>query len=190
MDEKEAYAIAFANLKGGKDKDIPNTARALRYFRDLTQYSSNKEVGRIFGVSGETVGEFLSYFKLPEAIQKLFEEKKLRQLEQVRRLSQLKRSHPEALAVMVDVAHELSELKSHDTRYMIEYMLHHPEITAKQAREVISQSKTVIEHEYHVMVALNNIEYKILSREAQKGKVAETTLASQIIKDWLQSRRL
>jgi len=188
MDEKEAYAIAFANLKGGKDKDVPQTARALRYFRNLPKYKSNKEVGQIFGVSGEIVGEFLSYFKLPEAVQRLFEERKLTQLEQVRRLSQLKRKYPDVLETIVNAAHELSGLKSHDTRYVIEYMLRHPEITAQQAREIISRSKTKIEHEYYVMTLLTGDEYKMLRGEALKRNISENALASEIVKDWLQSR--
>lgn len=187
MDEKEAYAIAFANLKGSKDKDIPNTAQALRYFRNLPQYGSNKKVGQIFGVSGEIVGEFLSYFKLPEAIQQLFEQKKLTQLEQVRRLSQLKRRNPDALATVTSAAREILGMKSHDARHVIEYMLSHPGISAQQAREIVAQSKTVVEQEYYVMALLTSNEYKMLTKEARKRKVTQNTLASDIIRDWLRS---
>ncbi len=185
MDEKEAYAIAFSNLKGGKDKDIPRTAHALRYFRDLPQYRSNKEVGLLFDVSGETVREFLSYFQLPESIQKLFEEKKLTQLEQVRRLAQLKKKYPDTLKIIADTANELSGMKSHDTRYVVEYMLHHPGITPQKAREIIIQSKTMIEHEYYVMTLLTGDEYKMLTAEAKKRNTTETKLASEIVRNWL-----
>ena len=189
MDEKEAFATGFANLKGSKDKDIPNTARALKYFRDLNEYSSNEKVGRIFGVSGEIVREFLVFFKLPREIQRLFEEKQLTQLEQLRRLYQLKRNHPETIESLVNATSEISDLKSHDARNVIEYMIKHPDISAKNARGIVLNSKTIRKKEYFVMAHLDGNEYKSLSKEARKNKISETTLVSEIVKKWLGQSR-
>jgi hypothetical protein len=190
VDEKEAYAIGFANLKGGKDKDIPATAKALKYFKDSGKYNSNKEVGSIFDVSGEIVREFLAYFKMPREIQQLFEGKKLTQLEQLRRLYQLKRNHPKALETLVNATNEISDLKSHDGRHVIEYMIKHPDVSAADVKKIVLDSKTINKREYFVMAQLDDREYRILSKEAKKKNISETSLATEVLKYWINDRGL
>lgn len=188
MDENEAYAIAYANLKGGKDKDVPELAKALSFIKRLKKYQSNDQLGKELDVSGEIIGEFLSYNKLPKKIQELFERKKLTQLEQLRKLSQLKRRYPDNPDILIEAANEISSLKSHDTRNVIEFLIKHPEKSAREAREVVLKSKTTIKHEYHVMTILSGDEYKMLSREAKKLKTSEASLTSIIVRDWLKSK--
>ncbi len=185
MNKEEALAICFSNLKGSKDKELFRTAQALQYLRNLPEYNSNNEVGKAVGVSGEIVREFLTILKLPDNIKDLFEQKKLRKLEQARRLWQLARNKPE---ILDDTAEAISELTAWDARHLIDYMIRNPLKTVHDAREAIINSKTQIEHEYHVIALLSENEYRQLSQISHQKRIAVDLLVTSIIQEWLEEK--
>lgn len=185
MDKEQALAICFTNLKGSKDKDLLRTAEALQFLRNLPEYNSNKKVGAVVGVSGETVREFLTLLKLPEHVQNLFKERRLRELEQARRLWQLARIRPDLLE---ETAEAVSGMLSWDARHLVDYIIRNPNTTVAEAKERILQAKTIIVKEYHVISLLSEDEYKMLSEQARKRKLPVDVLVSNVVKDWLSSQ--
>lgn len=185
MNEEEALAICFANLKGSKDKDLLMTARALQYLKNLPKYGSNQKVAQAVGVSDEIVREFLTLLKLPKLIQDMFEQGQLRRLEQSRRLWQLSRTRPELLET---VAKAISGLRSWDARQIIEHILRNPDITVAAAKGAVLQSRTIKEREFHVIAILPEEDYRLLVNEAKKMKVPVDELVTSVVQDWLKSR--
>ena len=183
MDETEALAICFQNLKGAKHKDLLATARALQFLKGLPGNDSNAKVGQAVGVSGEIVREFLTLLKLPSELQPLFEQHKLG-LEQGRKLWQLTNSRPD---ILCQVALTLVRLSAMDSRGLIEYLLRHPDTTVAQAEKVIVQSRTVIEREFHVIALLSEEQYGRLEASAKKRGDTVDVLVTDIVQEWLES---
>jgi hypothetical protein len=185
MDRDQALAICFANLKGSKDKDLLAAARALQYLKGLPEYGSNAKVGRAVGVSGEIVREFLTLLSFPEEIQQLFEGRQVG-LEHGRRLWQLARRRPELLE---EVAEAMTDMTAMDSRHLVEYIVKHPELSVREAKRKLLESKTVREREFHVIALLSEEQYRVLVGEARKRGVAVDVLVSSIVQRWLGSGR-
>lgn len=184
MDKDEALAICFANLKGTKDKNLIATAKALQFLKSLPDYDSNEKVGNAVGVSGETVREFLTLLRLPSSIQDLFEQRQLRSLEKGRRLWQLARHRPE---LVEDTAKAISRLSTWDSRHVIDYILRNPNVAVDEAVKAVIESKTIVENEYYVVAILLEEQYRLLSEEARKQKLAIDVLVTSIVQHWLES---
>jgi len=182
---EDALAICFSNLKGYKDKDLFATAQALSYLKTLPENRSNKKVGKLVGVSGEIVREFISLLRLPEAIQDLFKQGQLKHLEQVRRLWQLARINP---GLLDETAVAISQISAWDGRLVIDYILKNPGVVVSDALKVVNDSKTITEKEYHVIAILSEEEYKLLAAEAKKHKTPVDLLVTSIVQQWLESR--
>lgn len=183
MDKDEALAVCFLNLKGYKDKDIFQTAKALKYLKSLPEYGSNKKVGEAVGVSGEIVREFLTLFKLPKSIQDLFKERKLTHLEQCRRLWQLAKTRPNLLE---KTANTISDMSAWDSRHMIEHILRNPSISVLEAKKAVLESKPQKEKEYHVIALMSDEDYELLATEATKRNVSVSALVTSIVQTWLE----
>jgi len=183
MNKEEAFVICFTNLKGSKDKELIRTAKALQYLRNLPEYNSNNKVGKAVGVSGEIVREFLTILKLPNNIQVLFEQKKLRRLEQARRLWQLARNRPD---ILDDTAKAISDMTAWDARHLVDFISRNPEKPVKDAKEAVMNSKTKIEHEFHVIALLSENEYRQLSQISRQKKMAIDALVTSIMQKWLE----
>jgi hypothetical protein len=172
-------AIAFANLKGSKDKDLIKTAEALQRLK--SHYGSNSKVGEELGVSGEIVRQFLTLLKLPQEFRELFDQRLLG-LEHGRRLWQLARRRPHALS---DAAKEIQGMTALDGRAFVIYLLAHPELTAHEARQRVIDSKTTVTREFHVIALLSEKSFQKLRRHAKRlGKSVDQTVTS-IVEDWL-----
>lgn len=181
MDRDEALAISFSNLKGSKKKNLLQTAKALQLLRSLPDYRSNADVGSAVGVSAEIVREFLLLLKFPDDIQALFADGRLK-LEHGRRLAQLSRQRPELLG---DAADAMSGMTAMDARHLTDYLLHYPEVPVEIAKQVILDSKTKTEREYHVVAILSEEDYKKLSASARARKTSLDRLVTSIVKEWL-----
>jgi len=185
VDEDEALAICFANLKGHKDKNLIDTAKALQYLKGLPQYGSNQKVGEAVGVSAEVVREFLTLLSLPKTIQSLFEQRQLKRLEQSRRLWQLARHRP---GLLEETAITISDLSAWDGRHVIDYIIRNPGASPSEARKKVIESKTIKEREYHVIAILSEEEYRKLAGQAHRQKVSVDVLVSSIVHNWLESQ--
>lgn len=183
MTRDEALAICFANLKGPRDKDLLQTARALQHLKRLPEYGSNAKVGEAVGVSGEMVREFLVLLSLPKEAQLLLDQRRL-SLDQGRRLWQLARKRPELVR---EAAEEMTTLNVLDSRHLVDYILRHPNVPVAEARARVLGEKTVTSREYHVIVILPEEDYKALQRRSRRRKVAPDALASEVIRGWLHS---
>ena len=137
MNELEADAICFANLKGSKDKDLLKTAKALQYKKDLPEFTSNASVGKYYGVSGEIVREFLALLTLPEHVQTAISQGKIG-LDTGARLARAMRQNPEAFDDLAEVVANLPALEARD---VIEFTLKNPDIPAPQARQHVLDAK-------------------------------------------------
>ena len=174
-------AIAFANLKGSKDKDLIKTAEALQRLK--SHYGSNAKVGEAVGVSGEVVRQFLALLKLPEEFREFFD-KRLLGLEHGRRLWQIARQQPHTLD---DAAKEIHGMTALDGRAFILYLLKHPELTAHEAKQRVLDSMTTVTREFHVIALLGEESFEKLRRHAKRlGKSVDQTVTS-IVEDWLLS---
>lgn len=184
MDRTEALAIAFANLKGSKDKELIKTAQALDFLKKLPEFGSDPSVADEVGVSGEIVREFLKLLDLPSQVQLLLERKELG-LEQGRRLWQLKRYRPEIVAEAATAARKLT---AHDTRHLIDYLIRHPDISVSHAQKVINESKPAVSHEFRVVVRISEEDYRRLSSQARSLHKSIPTLVHDIVSDWIQTQ--
>jgi hypothetical protein len=185
VDKDEALAICFLNLKGYKDKDIFQTAEALRFLKNLPEYGSNEKVGEAVGVTGEVVREFLTLFKLPKQIQNLFKKKKLVHLEQCRRLWQLAKARPD---VLEETAEAISDMTAWDSRHTIEHILKNPSLSVSEAKEAVLESRPQKIKEYHVIALLGEDDFELISNEAVKRNKSVSALVTSIVQEWLRSQ--
>ena len=182
MNELEADAICFANLKGQKDKELLKTAEALRFKKRLPGFGSNSSVGRYFGVSGEIVREFLALLVLPEHIRPLIEEGKIG-LDIGARLARVKRENPD---ILDDLAKAVTDLPALDARDVIEYTLKNPEVSASEAKQRVLDAKTIVVDEFHVMVVFSKEEFTRLETEAKCRRVSAGQLVASVTNEWLR----
>ena len=185
MDEDEALAIAFANLKGAKRKELIPTAEALEFLKGLPGNGSNAKVGKLVGVSAEIVREFLCLLQLPLSLRPLFEQRKLG-LEQGRRLWQLSKARPNTV---LDAAESIVRLGAIDSRGFVEYLITHPDASVSDAEREIVQSRTIVEREYHVIALLSEDQFGRLKRIATRMDLPVDRLVTQIVDDWLANRQ-
>lgn len=183
MNEEQALAICFTNLKGAKQKDILRTAKALQYLKRLPKYRTNDKVAAAVGVSREIVREFLTILQLPESVQPLFQRQL--KLEHGRRLWQLSRKRHEAVEA---AAIAMSDMNAMDARHLVDQLIRFPEMAVSDAKQSILTSKTVREDEYLLLTLLSEEQYKQLTRQASKRRVSPDKLATSIIADWLAGR--
>lgn len=181
MDRDEALAIAFANLKGPRDKDYMATAEALAFLRSLPEYPSNAAVGQALGVSGEIVREFIALTRLPPSIQSMFRDRLLK-LEHGRRLAQLAGRMPNKI---MEAAEAMADLSALDSRDFILYLLGQPDLSVTEAKQRVLGSRTVTEEEFHVVAVVNAAEFQSLSRRARKARKPVGDLVSSIVREWL-----
>lgn len=185
MDRQEALAISFANLKGPRDKQLIQTAKALDHLKSLPEYGSNAAVGRAVGVSGEIVREFVSLLQLPDEVQGLLESGELG-LEQGRRLVQLERVRP---SVLREAAQAMVGLLSKDSRNLVEYLCNYRDVSVSEARERILGSKTVRRREFHLVARLPEQDYRQLKAWASRRRQPVDELVTEIVTAWLAQRK-
>jgi hypothetical protein len=183
LDKDTAFAIAFANLKGSKHKDLIGTARALEFLRSLPEYSSNARVGTAVGVSGEIVREFLGLLKLPSQIQDRFDAGELK-LEHGRRLRQLQTRHPNLIN---DAAAAMNGLTAMDARDLVEQILQHPDRSVTESKRSVLDSKTRYQDEYHVVAILDADAFHALEKRARSKRKTVNELVTSILERWLKS---
>ena len=181
MNELEADAICFANLKGQKEKDLLRTAKALRFKKDQPSFGTNASVGRYFGVSGEIVREFLALLVLPDHIQFLIEDGKIG-LDTGARLAKVSRDAPGALD---DLSESVTDLSALDARDVIEFVLKNPETPASEAMQRVLDAKTVTVDEFHVMVVFSKDEFLRIEDEAKRRRVSVGQLVASLTNERL-----
>ena len=182
-DQDRDLAMAFANLKGSKDKDLIGTAEALQRLK--SHYGSNAKVGEAVGVSGEIVRQFITLLKLPEKFRDLLDQRMLG-LEHGRRLWQLARTNPHALAA---AANEIRGMTALDGRAFILYLLKHPELTPKEAKQRVLDSKTTTTKEFHVVALLSEDSFRKLRGRAKKLRKSVDKVVTAIVEDWLANEQ-
>lgn len=184
MQEDKDFAMAFANLKGPKDKDLMGTARALQRLKGMPAYNTNAKLGKVLDVSAEIIREFLTLLDLPEETHALFETYQLR-LEHGRRLWQLRRTRPE----LVDEASQaMVGLTVMDSRDLVEYILNHAETTVEEAKQTVLASKTIIEREIHVVAILEEVNYLALAKVARDRRIPIDELVTEIVNSWVAAQ--
>ena len=181
MNELEADAICFANLKGTKEKELLKTAEALRFKKEVAGLRSNRRVGEYFGVSGEIVREFLSLLSLPDQVKRLIDDGEIG-LDTGARLARVHKENPSALG---DLAVVVSNLPALDARDVIEYALKNPEVQPSEAKQRVMDAKTVVEDEYHVLVIFTKEEFDRVEVEAKRRGVAPGRLVTLATNAWL-----
>ena len=182
MDELEADVICFANLKGSKDKELLRTAEALRYKKSLPGFGSNAKVGKYYGVSGEIVREFLALIELPKQIQALIDDGAIG-LDVGARLAKAKKIYPRGLN---ELSKAVTGMTAMDARDVIEHVLKNPNLSIRESKRRILDAKTVVEHEYHVMVVLPEQQFTIIEKEARQRQLSVSAFISSVLGEWLQ----
>jgi hypothetical protein len=180
---EEALALCFANLKGTKDKDLLETARALEYLKNLPEFGSNEKVGRAVGVSGEIVREFLALLRLPEQVQVHLKDRKLG-LDQGRKLWQLSRRRPD---IVVASAEAMIGMPAVEGRHLVDHLVNHPELSVDEAKKAIVASRSVVQREFHVVALLSEDQYRALEKQSRKVRKSTDELVTSIIRSWLET---
>lgn len=182
---KEDLAIGFANLKGSKNKDLIGTALALKRLRLRQEFPSNVKVGKLFGVSGEIVREFISLLDLPSDVQAMLKNKQLN-LEQGRRLSQLFRHRPELLKLMSE---SVMGMRTEDLRELVSYFLRFQDIPIEKAKSMILDSRTRKIKEFHVIAIVNEEQYAVLKKLSRGKGLSVDELVTSIITEWMGEQK-
>ena len=184
LNRDEAVAIGLTWLKGPRNKPYLEVARALDYLRKLPEFQTNRDLGRFFGVSGEIVREFLSLLTLPDNIQRMVEEHKLR-LDQGTKLASLFGRNPLKAGETADV---LAGVPAEDARHIIDYVLRNPSKSASEAKRQVFDSKTRIEDEFHVVAVVTSDEFRRVRAHAQRRGISPSGLVGDIVRRWLQEQ--
>ncbi len=184
MTIEEDLAICYANLKGPREKDYLGTARALQRLKSHPEYSTNEKLAGVLPVSGEIVREFLTLLKFPEEVQAHFGPGGLR-LEHGRRLWQLTRKRPH---LQSQVASAMKGLQAQESRYLIRYVLDHPDVSVAEARRRVIASRALVTAEYHVIALLSEPRYKALEKAAKQRKQSPSSMVTNIVEQWLDGR--
>ncbi len=180
----EALGICFGNLKGQKSKDLLQTARALRFLRELPEFNSNRRLGEAVGVSGEIVRQFVSLLALPDSVQSQLKRGELG-LEQGRRLWQLSRARPE---IVEEVAQTIRSRTAMESRDLIEYLIRTQTASVQEGLSALDAAKPAITHEYHIDAILDEQAFRELTAQARKRRVKESELVSLIVSRWLEEK--
>ena len=181
-DRDSDIALAFANLKGSKHKDLLATAEALARLKQHPDSNTNAKLGEALNISAEMISEFIGLLSLPHALRPLFNSRKLG-LENGRRLRQLMKVRPEVVEVVASVMRNFTAIES---RYLVEDLIRHPEITVGQAAARLADSRVKRSREYRVLAVLTEDEYEPLRREARRLGRDVNSLVTDIVKEWVQ----
>jgi hypothetical protein len=182
MIRNEDLAVALANLKGSKHKDLMATAEALQRLK--VELRSNQAVGQAVGVSGEIVRQFLSLLRLPEEVRGLIEGRHIG-LEQGRQLYKIARRRPE---ILDEIALAMRGMTAHDARQLVVFLLQHPELSTAAAKQTVLGAKSVKRREFHVIAVLDDEAFQKLKRQAKKRRKAVDEVVTDIVQEWLSGR--
>lgn len=183
MDRNSALTICFGNLKGSRSKDLLETARALKFLKDLPEYGSNQKVADQVGVSGEIVRQFISLLDLPPSVLEHIGESRLG-LEQGRRLRQLYRDRP---SIVDPAAEAMLSMTAMEARDFADYLRRNPASTVEDAIVAVETAKATIVTSHLVGALLTESEFNKLSLLAKKRKLDQNQLATNIIRQWIES---
>jgi len=181
VNELEADAICFSNLKGSNNKDLLMTAEALRFKKGLPGYRTNVKVGQFYGVSRETVREFLALLELPKHILPLIEERAIG-LDIGSRLARVYREYPSVLDALSEAVTNLTAM---DARDVIEFVLKNPGVSVEESKQRILDAKTLVVEDFYVMVGFTKVDFGRIEEEAKKRHLSTGELVASVMGDWL-----
>ena len=186
MGRTEDLAIAAANMRGNRDKNLIAAAEALRRLKKQRDLNTNQKLGRELNHSGETVRQFLALlaFEHDLGIMSLFESGRLG-LEQGRRLKQLQSQFPSEPDKIREAAQAMISLTAHQSRELVDYLAAHKDITVQAARDQVLASQPQTQDAFAIVALLNPSEYDALGRAAQARRVDKNKLVTEIVTEWL-----
>jgi len=180
MNEDEAKAILIANLKGSKKKrsSLITIAKATRLL--LQNYPSTKKLAIDFDVSRPIIESFDKINDQPEEIKELIAEGRIL-LDQSTKLSTISNNKKR-----IEVARTVSGLTAFETRYVIDYCKKHPELSAKECKKKVMDSRTITKQIHVLVIPLEEKNYKAFLFTAQNEGLKSEEAARLAIIEWLK----
>lgn len=185
MTREEALAICSANLKGSHDKDLLGTARALSFLSSHPERLSSGEVGKLVGVTGSMVRQFLGLLRLPEAIQRMIEAKQL-DLDRAVNLGRLRKRPVE---LQLAAAEAVVGITAKRARLFVSELRANPHLSLPEAMERAAAKEMATEPRVRLEVMLPKEQHHRLEEQAQRRGMQVAALATEVLGRWLESAR-
>lgn len=132
------------------------------------------------GYGQTTLEELLMLLKLPDEIQDLLKSHDLGY-----EAHKLVNITPKSRKIQL--ANALVGMSTKDVRALIEYAKKNKELAVVKCKEAVVKSKTVKEKIFMVLVELSEEQYVQLKQKAERKRLSADTLATSVIREWLES---
>lgn len=181
INEEKLIAALYANFRGKKKKindwmSIAETVDKLSKF-----YGSHKKLASHLGVSSELIRETLKLLELPNEVQQIVREGKLKH-EVAWRIASIKGKENQ-----IKIANKVIGMKTHDARDLVRLFRINQDIDIERYSSQLKKSKKGIEKINLVIVPMKQIDYFYLKKEASQNKITPSKLISDIIiPKWLK----
>jgi hypothetical protein len=181
MDKDTAKTLLIANLKGNKLKrsSLLSIAEAVRTLLNNDEYGSVKKLAQGFNVSRATIESFDRINDQPEEIKKRIARGEIL-LDASTKLASISDKRKR-----VKLAKEIAGLSAFDTRYIIDYCKRNPDLTPKQCRKAVLDSKTITKEIHVVVVPLEEERFKLFQNISQKKGLKIDQAAREAIEQWM-----
>lgn len=179
----KAKSILIANLKGSKKKrsSLLTIAEATRVL--IHHYGSSGKLALEFGVSRPIIESFDKINDQPEQIKRMIEEGKIL-LDASTKLSTIS-----DMERRIELAEAVAGLTAFDTRYVIDYWKKHRELSPKECKKIVLESKTKTEEIHVLVIPLKAKEYNEFQLAAEISGLRFEDAARLAVMEWLEKRK-
>lgn len=186
MDRKEAVFILVTNLKGSREKREPLTkiAEAVETLLKDRQYDGDvTKLAAEYKVTPQVINEFRKVSKQPPEIKKMIRERKLG-LDGSTKLSSI----PD-LDRRTELARVVEGMSQYDVRSIIDYAKKHTKVSAKEAKRIVLESKTITRDVHAIVIPLDDEDFREFAKFAQSRKIRLEDAAKLAIRELLARER-
>ena len=183
MDEIEALAICFGNIKVSRGGDLMKVANALAYLKSLPHNKSNRKVADRIGVSTESVRQHLLLLDLPGYVQEHLASGVLG-LDKGRLASMVNKHRPDILPVVLPV---IVNVPSKEARDIVEYLVRNKEVSVEDAVAAVEAAKTVVVDVHYVATPVDTELYEFIQSAAIDAMTTVDRHATSMVAGWIES---
>lgn len=162
INEEKIMGTLYANFRG-RNKKINDWIYLAKQIKKLSKhYGSTKKVAENLGMSPETIRETLKLLELPEEVQLLVKENKLKH-EIAWRIASIKDKKRQIL-----IANEILGFNSHDGRDIVRICRKNPKLDIKEFISKFKKSKMKVEKINLIVLPIRKLDYDKIKRKAKK----------------------
>ncbi len=184
LDEDEIIAILYANFRG-KKKKVHDWIYLAELLKKLSShYGSYTELAKKLGLSPETVRETLKLLELPEEVQEMVKEEKLKH-EVAWRIEGIKDK-----ASQIRVARAVMGLDAHNGRDIVRIYRKNPNMNVEDYVRNFKNSQLQVEKVNLMVIPIKKEDYlRIKSRADNFNESPEKFVVDKIILPWLEDKK-